>query len=671
MVNRRLLILILFLFVGLSAIIVRLVKIQIIDHDNLAFMADRQQNRFVSVKAERGVIKDRNGVVLSFTKDDVSFLVDARMVNERNLNKISVKFAEVFGKSEDFYNKLITKSGKNVFIEKKAEHEKALMLKDFVADGLKKIEDYTRVYPYGSLASHVLGYVDENCKGISGIENAFDKQLTGKDGGLSIRQNVIGKMVTVNEEETYQSSSGSNVQLTINSAYQKILENELKNGLTKFGGTSAIGIIMDPNTGEILALANDPTFDPNEIGKYSNEEMRNRSITDPYEPGSTFKSFTMAMFLDENLTKDTEVIDIENGVLKIRNAIISDAHKFSKLTVKEVLEYSSNIGMAKLSDRMDKKDFYKYLRDFGFGNRTSVELPGESGGYLKLPDSFSQYSKVYMSFGYEIMVTPMQMVTAFSALVNGGYLVQPLLISKIVDAQGKVIEEYKTKRLRRVIKETTSNKIKEYMVGVVENGTGKNARLENVLVGGKTGSARKLVGKTYSKEHHNSSFIGFFPADNPKIVCFILVNSPEVGKDGGLVAAPIFHEIAKQLIDSDPLIAPDKSELHRKNEKIKNWLAGISNDGGGIEYMDMPEKNEKDQKNHFRSYSKNNSMPDLQNKSIREAVSQINEIGLKYKIIGTGNVISQSIEPGTHIKKGDICLIKCEPVKKLNNISIN
>lgn len=545
------------------------------------------------------------------------------------------------------------------------------MLKDFVADGLKKVEDYTRVYPYGNLASHVLGYVDEKCKGVSGVESVFDKELTGKDGGLSIRQNVLGKMVTVNEEETYQSSSGNNVILTINSAYQKILEKELKNGLDKFGGTSAIGIIMDPNTGEILALANNPTFDPNDISSYSNEERRNRSVTDPYEPGSTFKAITMAMFLDENLAKESEVIDTQNGILKIRNATISDAHKASKLTVKEVLEFSSNVGMAKLSDRMEKKDFYKYLRDFGFGNRTSVELPGESGGFLKLPDSFSLYSKIYMSFGYEIMVTPLQMVTAFSALVNGGYMVQPQIISKVVDPQGKVIEEFNTKQLRRVIKESTSAKIKDFMVGVVETGTGKNARLENVLVGGKTGSARKLVGKTYSREHHNSSFIGFFPAESPKIVCFVLVNSPEIGKDGGLVAAPIFQQIAKQLIDADPLIAPEKSELHRKDEKLKSWLAGISNDGGGIEYMDMPEKNNKEMKNFSQTFSKNNLMPDLQNKSMREAVSLFNEIGLKYKVIGTGNVISQSIEPGASIKKGDICLIKCEPTKKLNNISIN
>lgn len=670
MVNRRLLILILFLFVGLSAIVVRLVKIQIVDHENLAFLADRQQNRFVSVKAERGVIKDRNGVVLSYTKDDVSFLVDSRMVKDRSLKKISGKFAEVFGKSEDYYNKLISESDKNVFIEKKADHEKALMLKDFVADGLKKIEDYTRVYPYGNLASHVLGYVDEKCKGVSGVEDTFDKELTGVDGGLSIRQNVLGKMVTVNEEETYKSYSGNNVILTINSAYQKILEKELQNGLDKFGGTSAIGVIMDPNTGEILALANNPTFDPNDISKYSNEERRNRSITDPFEPGSTFKAITMAMFLDDNLAKESEIINTENGVLKIRNASISDAHKSSKLTVKEVLEYSSNIGMAKLSDRMDKKEFYKYLRDFGFGNRTSVELPGESGGSLKLPDAFSLYSKMYMSFGYEIMVTPLQMAAAFSALVNGGYLIQPMLISKVVDSQGKVIEEFKTKQLRRVIKKATSEKIKEFMIGVVENGTGKNARLENVLVGGKTGSARKLVGKAYSKEHHNSSFIGFFPADNPRIVCFILVNSPEVGKDGGLVAAPIFHEVAKQLIEADPLIAPEKAELNRKNEKIKGWLAGISNDGGGIEYMNVPEKNENSRKNFSGSYSKN-SMPDLQNKSLREAVSLFNEMGLKYKVIGTGKVISQSIEPGTAIRKGDVCLIKCEPSKKLNNISIN
>lgn len=669
MASKRLLILILLLFICLSAVIVRLVKIQIIDHENLAFLADRQQNRFENVKAERGVIKDRNGVVLSYTKDDISFMVDARMVKERSLERISAKFSQVFGKNSDYYANIIQASDRNIVIEKKAEHEKALMLKDFVADGLKEVDDYTRVYPYGTLASHILGYVDENCKGVYGVEKAYDKELTGKDGKLSIRKDVLGRMVTINEDETTQSSSGNNVILTINRTYQQILEKELKNGLDKFGGTSAVGIIMDPNTGEILAMANNPTFDPNSFSKFTNEDRRNRIITDPYEPGSTFKSVTMSIFLDNNLAKDNEVINTENGKWKIPNAVITDAHKTSSLSVKEVLEYSSNIGMAKLSERLDKKTFYKYLRDFGFGSPTSIDLPGETGGILKLPDAFSPYSKMYMSFGYELMVTPLQLITAFSALVNGGYMLQPILVSKVTDAQGNVIKENKTTQLRRVIKEGTSARLRDYMLGVVENGTGKNARLNNVLVGGKTGSARKLVGKGYSKEHHSSSFIGFFPANNPKIVCLILVNSPVIGKDGGLVAAPIFHDVATQLIDSDPSIAPEKSDIQRKNEKIKTWLASISNDGGGIDYMDAPEK--KEPANNSKAYTGGNTMPNLQNKSVREAVALFNEMGLKYKVIGTGSVISQSIEAGSSFQKGDVCLIKCETGKKLNKLYIN
>lgn len=670
MASKRLLFLILFLFIGMGIIVVRLAKIQIVDHENLAFLAERQQNRFENVKAERGVIKDRNGVVLTYTKDDISFMVDARMVKEKSLEKISGKFSEVFGKNSAYYAGLIRESDKNIFIEKKAEHEKALMLKDFVADGLKKVEDFTRVYPYGMLASHLLGYVDENCKGVYGVEKAFDKELTGRDGRLSIRKDVLGRMVSVNEEETTQSNAGNNLVLTIDRAYQQILEKELQNGLDKFGGTSAVGIIMNPNTGEILALANNPTFDPNSFSKYSDDERKNRIITDPYEPGSTFKAVTMGMYIDNNVVRDDEIINTENGQWKIGSATITDAHKTSKLTVKEVLAYSSNIGMAKLSERLDKKTFYKYLRDFGFGSATSVELPGEANGILKMPDAFSQYSKMYISFGYELMVTPLQLITAFSALVNGGNVMQPYLVSKITDPMGNVIKENKPVALRRVIKESTSAKIKDYMVGVVENGTGKNARLNNVLVGGKTGSARKLIGNKYSKDHHSSSFVGFFPADNPKIICLILVNSPTVGKDGGLVAAPIFHEIASQLVDLDASIAPDKSDIKRNSEKIQTWLASISNDGGGIEYMDVPDKKDSNV-NAYKPVKGSSIMPDLMKRSMREAVSIINDLGLKYKVIGTGNVISQSIEPGSNFKKGEICLIKCETGRSLNKLSIN
>jgi len=668
MASNRLLILILFLFIGLCVVVVKLAKIQIVDHENLAFLADRQQNQSENVKAERGVIKDRNGVVLTYTKDDVSFMVDARMVKEKGIEKIASKFSEVFGKNSAYYAGLIKESDKNIFIEKKADHEKAIMLKDFVSDGLKKIDDFTRVYPYGTLASHILGYMDENRKGI-GIEKAFDRELTGKDGKLSTQKDVLGRMVAVNEEETVQSAPGNNLVLTIDRSYQQILEKELQNGLEKFQGASAVGIIMNPNTGEILALANNPTFDPNEYSKYTDEGRKNRSITDPYEPGSTFKAFTMAMYIDNNVAREDEVINTENGSWKIGTATITDAHKSSKLTVKEVLEYSSNIGMAKLSDRLDAKTFYKYLRDFGFGSATSVELPGEANGLLRTPDQYSLNSKKYISFGYELMATPLQLITAFSSLVNGGMMMQPILVSRVLDPQGNVIKENKPVQLRRVIKESTSAKIKEFMVGVVENGTGKNARLNDVLVGGKTGSARKLIGNKYTKDQHSSSFIGFFPADNPKIVCLILVNSPKIGKDGGLVAAPIFHEVASQIIELDASVVPEKTDIQRKNEKIKTWLAAISNDGGGIEYMDVPDK--KDSGNASKSFRGSNIMPDLMKKSMREAVTIINDLGLKYKAIGTGNVISQSIDAGSTFQKGDICIIKCELNKKLNKLSIN
>jgi len=670
MAGKRLLAVIIVLLAVLCIIAVKLIKIQIVDHDNLAFLADRQQNRFENVQAERGVIKDRSGVVLSYTKDDISFTVDTRMAKGKTIDKISSKFSQVFGREESYYENLINENTKNIYLEKKADHEKALMLKDFVADGLKKVYDYTRVYPYGSLAAHALGYVDELCRGVYGVEKSFNEELTGKDGMLAIRRDVLGKMVTVNEDETVQSSSGNNVVLTIDRAYQQILEKELKNGLAKFGGASALGIIMNPDTSEILAMANNPTFDPNDFSRYSDEERRNRIITDPYEPGSTFKAFTMAIFLDNGVAKESEIINTENGVWKIQNAVITDAHKTSKLTVKEVLEYSSNIGMAKLSDRLDKKTFYKYLRDFGFGSATSVELPGEAKGMLKLPDAFSLNSKKYISFGYETMVTPIQLITAFCALINGGTMLQPILVSKVTDQQGNIIKENKPVQLRRVLKESTSAKIKEFMVSVVENGTGKNARLENVLVGGKTGSARKLVNNKYSKEHHSSSFIGFFPADKPKIACLILVNSPEVGKDGGLVAAPIFQQVASQIIELDPSTAPDKSNILRKNEKIGSWLASISNEGGGIEYMDIPEKGNTEVKK-TKPASGRNIMPDLKNKSLREAVAFFNETGLHYKVIGTGAVVSQSIDAGTVYKKEDICLIKCETGKKLSKVSIN
>ncbi len=443
----------------------------------------------------------------------------------------------------------------------------------------------------------------------------------------------------------------------------------MEKGLKKYEGESAVGIIMNPNTGEILALSNIPDYDPNNYNDFSIEVLRNRAITDTYEPGSTIKSLVLSILFDLNLIKENELINTENGKYNFRNVRIMDSHPFNSLTVRQILEQSSNIGMSKLSARIPDEIFYKYLRDYGFSNYTSIELPGEADGTLKMPINFTPYTKAFMSFGYELSVTPLQLITAYSAMINGGVLMKPFVVKAIADNKDSLIEEIKPIKIRNVISKKTSDLMRNLLVGVVEHGTGKEAQLDNVLVGGKTGTSQKLVNGTYTNAKHNSSFIGFFPADNPQIICLILVNAPKVGKYGGFVAAPIFKNVAKRILDADLNLVPIRKKINRTNNLIEELITKVNNETSDEKtFFNMSEhKNENKERKKLLLTDKN-VMPNLINHSMRDAIAILNEIGLNYKIIGTGKIVSQSIEPGTIINKNSICYLRCSVPRKVDII---
>ncbi|MBI5730825.1 MAG: transpeptidase family protein [Ignavibacteriales bacterium] len=666
MINSRALIitgLLLFVFILLIA---KLFTIQISKHEYYTLIAERQQNKPQSVKAERGTIKDANGEVLSYTMDNISFYVDRRMMTQQRVDSVVSVFSRVFGKQKEYYKKIIDDGFTNVCLEKKVSMDKAFQIKKNVIEGLFSEEDFTRIYPYGSLASHVLGYVNREMVGVEGIEKVYENELTGTDGMYNYERDVLGRILSIDEKISKAAVPGYNIILTINKTDQKILEEELSTGLHKYNGQSAVGIIMNPNTGEILALANSPDFDPANYELFPADSRRNRAITDTYEPGSTIKAIIMSILFDRGLAKENEIINTENGTFVYKNVKIQDTHKHENLTVRQVLEQSSNIGMAKLSERIDDETLYKYLRDFGFSNATSVDLPSEANGLLKKPGSFSAVTKPFVSFGYEIAVTPLQMIAAFSAIVNGGTLLQPFILKSITDQNGKVILENQTKKIRTVIEKSTTDLIKDFMVGVVEHGTGIEAQLPDVFVGGKTGTSQQLVNKSYSSNQHNSSFVGYFPADNPKVICFILINAPQVGQYGGLVAAPIFREVAKRMIETDLSLVPNKKKIERKQNLIDQLIADIKTapKTKSISFSNIGDRSLTNISTR-KIYNENSTtMPNLISQSIRDAIARLNEIGLKYKVIGTGKVVWQNLEPGSDIIPGSVCLLKCEPLIK-------
>ncbi|MDY0082237.1 MAG: penicillin-binding transpeptidase domain-containing protein [Ignavibacteriaceae bacterium] len=649
--NNRALFVILILLIIFSALVVRLVNIQILKSEEYSYNAQKQQTKLETIQAESGLIYDRNNVLLVYNRTDVSFYADLRMLKQKDKNDIARLFARKFNRTNNYYLNLLKGNKKTVCIEKKVQSDFAESLKQINKDGFFFREEPSRVYHYNNLASHLLGYVSNEDKYLMGISEYFKEELKGVNGSRLVQRDALGRIVTVVDESVTPAVSGNHFYLTIDKNYQQILEDELRKGVKDYSAVSGTAIIMNPNTGEILALTNVEDYNPNEYWKANDFQRRNRAITDTYEPGSTFKSFTLASLIDQNLCRLDETLDLENGKYKINNVNIRDTHPFNKLNVTGIFEQSSNIGFAKLVKRIDNEKFFKYLRGFGFGNRTSIVLPGETSGKLRKPNEWSKLSKTYLSFGYEVSVTPVQMAAAYCALINGGILYEPQLVQRQVSADGDLIKEFEPKEVRKVISDKTSEIIRNLLGSVVIKGTGKLAKSELINIGGKTGTSQKLVDGAYSKQHYNSSFIGFFPVEDPQVVCLILINSPDQGKYGGLVAAPIFKNVAERIVQTD-------------NDKFQQYL----NPNNVLKPKFVEKKSDDFEKQESKSKSKNikkvklssnNKMPVLINCQIKDAINALTILGIKYKIKGSGIVISQSIAANKKLNGDEICILEC------------
>jgi cell division protein FtsI (penicillin-binding protein 3) len=658
--NSRVLLILIFLVLCFGALVYRLVNLQIIRSDELSYFAKRQQTNSQIVKAERGFIYDRNDVLLVYNRNDYSYFVDLRMLPKSEKTRLAGIFSKTIGKSKRHYLNLLNASGKTICLEKKVPFEKSLELFEYKNPAFFYVEEPVSVFHYGSLGSHVLGYVDNEYKGINGISKSFDDVLRGKDGYRMVERNAMGEIISISETQTRPSVPGDDIYLTIDKRYQTIVEDELRNSLKQNGGESATCIIMDPQTGEILAMANISDYDPNYFWKYGDFERKNRAITDSYEPGSTFKAITFAALLEDKVVNENERINTENGVYKFKNNYIRDSHKYESLTVREILQESSNIGTAKLIQRMSDEEYYQYVRSFGFGTFTSITLPGEVTGKLVDLSRWSNQTKIYMSFGYSISVTPLQLTNAFCAIVNGGILYQPQIVKREVDKNGGIIKENSPVMVRRVISEKTSEKMRSILYGAVEKGTGKQARIESIPVGGKTGTSKLVVNGKYSDSQYYSSFVGFYPVEQPTIVCYVLITKPKGDYYGGLVSAPVFKNIISRIhsLDKGNTIpsTPDTEikTTERLNQKTEKEYAPL----------DFQSSNElKESQSVFISTNNLKVMPDLKGKTIKEAVLKLNERGIKWTLSGTGVVVEQSIPPGQTIDKRKTCILTCSEIR--------
>ena len=536
--------------VGFGVLLMRLVSLQVLNAEELSKKAERQHEKQVALEAERGTIFDRRGRIIAINVEVSSVYAVPTLIE--NPETAALKLGQVLQVDQGTVRRRLQSRKNFVWIKRKVSPERARDVKQLGLKGVDFINESQRFYPNRYLLGHILGFAGLDNQGLEGIELKYDPYLRGENGWMILERDAIGRSIFPKGLEYIAPLRGEDLVLTVDEVIQHIAERELDTVVRETGAVNGSVIVMDPKTGEILAMAVQPAFNPNNIGQYRPEHWRNRTITDPYEPGSTFKLIVAAAALQEGVTTPEELIYCEKGEIQVGTRLIRDHEDYEYLTFAEVIQKSSNIGTAKIAMRMGEKNLYRYIRMFGFGEKTGIDLNGESVGLVREPKQWSSRSLASIAFGQEIAVTPIQLVMAYAVVANGGWLMRPHLVSEIRSADGKVIKRFPPEARYRVLQPETVQQLVGILEGAVgDGGTGEKAALSGYPVAGKTGTAQKVDPDTrrYSRKNFVSSFVGFVPSDDPKLVILVVVDSP-IGKGwGGQVAAPVFKRIAEQSLD--------------------------------------------------------------------------------------------------------------------------
>ena len=632
------------------AIEARLVVLQVFQHDELSARAERQQSETQKTPGKRGEIYDRKGRLLAYSVDaDTIYAVPTDVADPaKTAALLCAAVDECTRKDRDQLQERLSRKRRSggltsfQYVKRRATPIEAKRIAALELKGIGFMKESKRFYPNRELAAHLLGYVGTDNAGLHGLEATFDKTVRGREGTMLVQTDARGHAFSRLDRPP---TTGGSLELTIDEHLQFIVERELKAGVEAARADGGTVVAMDPYTGEILAMASWPTFNPNQYAGTSESALRNRAVQDLYEPGSTFKLVTASAAIEEKVVTPDEIIDVSAGLIRFGSRVINDMYRYGPLSFTDVMVKSSNVGAIKVGLKLGPERMGLYVRRFGFGQPSSPDFPGESPGIVWNPSKVNDSALASMSMGYQVGVTPLQMAAAASVIANGGTLYEPHVVRATV--KGGVRTAVPPKAVRRAILPETAATLTSIMEAVVTNGTGKRAKLASFTVAGKSGTADKLVNGRYSPSQQNVSFVGFVPSRNPVMTVIVMVDSPRIGGDtGGVIAAPIFQRIAeaglRQMGVTPTINQPPPVMIARRNQNpvttaaapltpsIVTMTASMT-DGGGL--------------------------PDLRGMSARDALRELARLGLTARMEGAGVVTEQTPAPGALIEPGAACTL--------------
>ncbi len=600
----------------------QLFRINYLNGDELRTLWSQQAIDSIPIPAQRGNIYDVNGTLLATNAANYQIALDPKIdgLSKAQINELTKTLATVTKQPlSDFNNKIKSAPSRSryIILAKNLSPVARDVIKNLNIKGVIIEESFRRKYTFGSLAAHTLGFVNHNTDGRIGLEAYYNDELKGADGLQQVRRDPRNRISAYVGAPKKLPENGNSLHTTIDSYIQAILEDELKSGVEKTSSQYGTGIIIDPRTGAIKAMANYPTYDPNFPGNEEDINRRNFAISDMVEPGSTFKLITAIAAVEQNVVDFDEIFETPaNGEVQIHGLTLRDHDPLGNINFQQVIQKSSNVATAEIAMRLKPKVFYQYVRNLGFGSETQIDLSGEVAGSLKKPYDWSLVSLPWMSHGYEVLATPLQVAQAYSAFANKGIMMRPYVVDYIENENGEVILRNEPTEIRRVAKESTLKKLLPVFESVVsDSGTGDAAQINGLRIAGKTGTAKKVVDGRYTNRYL-ASFIGFFPVDDPKYVCLIMLNEPKTSGYGGVVAAPIFRETTKRIAGLDNDIQRNLTQAEQDAEEVVRVPSLVGLEKNQSEYL-------------------------------------LGELDIPFKFKGkTGSIVSQSIEAGNPIEAG-------------------